>query len=111
MNHDIQRTNETYIFNYTSKENKEKFESESYEDLKNCKDRMAPIEDFTMFFYWENNQIVTLERNFKNELYDVEGNILGMNAFIRKGKLAGYKEYPILLYLPKDSDEFVIIRK
>lgn len=105
------RTKETYIFNYTSKENQSKFKSENYEDSQKSINRVTSIEDFSMDLYGKNNQIITLQRKFKSELYGIEGNILGMNALIRKGKLKGYKEFAILLYLPEGSNEFVIIRK
>ena len=104
------RAIETYVFNYTSNNEIEKYEEEDLVDSKNCKNRMAPVEDFDLKLYAK-GKIVTLERNYRNELYGHEANILGLNALIRKGKVSGYKEFPILLYLPQNSNEFVIIRK
>ena len=107
---DPQRTSETYIFNYTPNEEIGEIENEDNEDLKNCKDRMAPIEDYTLNLYAE-GKLVKLERNFTTELYGYKGNIIGLNALIRQGKKSGYLEYPFYIYLPQNSDEFVIIRK
>ncbi|KXH85014.1 hypothetical protein AU378_04470 [Chryseobacterium kwangjuense] len=105
-----QRTSETYVFNYTPSEEIAKFEEENNADLKNCKDRMAPIEDYSLKIYGD-GKLVMLERNLRTELYGIEKNIVGLNALIRKGKVKGYKEFPTLLYLPEGSNEFVIIRK
>lgn len=105
-----QRTAETYIFNYTPPQEITKIEDENINDLKNCKDRMAPIEDYSLKIYG-NGKLVKLERNLRTELYGVEKNIAGMNALIRKGKVKGYKEFPTLIYLPEGSNDFVIIRK
>lgn len=105
-----QRTSETYIFNYTPSEEIVKVEDENNADLKNCKDRMAPIEDYSLKIYGD-GKLVMLERNLRTELYGIKKNIVGLNALIRKGKVKGYKEFPTLLYLPEGSNEFVIIRK
>ena len=37
--------------------------------------------------------------------------IKGESPLIRNGKTKGISSYPIKLYLPEDSNDFVIIRK
>lgn len=105
-----QRTLETYIFNYTPQSEIQNFEKENNTDLSNCKGRMAPVENFSMRIYG-NGKLVTLERKMQTNLFGIDKNVEGLSALIRKGKIRGYKEFPILLYLPRGSNEFVIIRK
>ena len=64
-----------------------------------------------MRIYGKKNQLVSLERHPTTELNGYKYNIKGWSPLIRKNKKSGGGQYPIKLYLPKDSDEFVIIRK
>lgn len=77
-----------------------------------AKNTMVPIEDYHMKLY-ANGKIVALEKNIHTESYNNQDftDIYGWGALISKGKVSGAADYPILLYLPQNSDEFVIIRK
>lgn len=73
---------------------------------------MIPLEDFEMKIYAE-GKLVSLERKSHTKDFNNESplDLKGWSSLIRKGKISGAAEYPIKLYLPEGSDEFVIIRK
>lgn len=77
-----------------------------------CKGMMIPLEDFEMKIYAE-GKLVSLERKNHTRDFNNESplDLKGWSSLIRKGKISGAEEYPIKLYLPEGSDEFVIIRK
>ncbi|MDY3548852.1 hypothetical protein PG291_09590 [Riemerella anatipestifer] len=58
-------------------------------------------------------KIVTLVRKTHTKEFNNYSplDIKGWSPLISKGEISGAAPYPILLYLPKGSDEFVIIRK
>lgn len=104
------RAIETYVFNYTSNNEIEKYEEEDLVDSKKSKDRMAKIENYQLKIQ-ANGQIVSLERNLTNGFNnDSDLNLLGWSPLLRLGKKSGALGYKTLLYLPKSSNEFVIIR-
>ncbi|MCY0977817.1 hypothetical protein PGH12_15740 [Chryseobacterium wangxinyae] len=107
------RSYETAIFDYNSKEELERFMKEN-EDVvsKKAKNMLIPLEDFEMKIYAD-GKLVTLERKAHtrdfNNSFPLD--IKGWSPLIRKYSTGGGSDYPILLYLPEDSNEFVIIRK
>ncbi|WP_375563510.1 hypothetical protein ACE1MK_06760 [Tenacibaculum maritimum] len=107
------RKEETNVFDYEyDKENiRDSFEENSKKIREYAKGNMIPLEDYKMKVYGKNNQLVTLERNATNGFRSHMGtNIKYMSPimFDYEGAIRGY---PVKLYLPKGSDEFVIIRK
>jgi hypothetical protein len=68
------------------------------------------MEDYTMHIYGKNNQLISLERNTTKTFEGHEANIKRWSPLIKNND-GDINEYPIKLYLPKDSNEFVIIRK
>ncbi|WP_260393328.1 hypothetical protein [Riemerella anatipestifer] len=103
---------ELFSYYYTTQERYLVLNENVKEDVeKNCKGTMIPLEDYEMKIYAE-GKIVTLERKthtkeFNNSSMDIKG----WSPLISKGKISGAADYPIKLFLPKGSDEFVIIRK
>ncbi|MCD9567165.1 hypothetical protein [Tenacibaculum maritimum] len=106
------RDSETNVFDYVTLEAiKEAFEENFMDIQKYSKGNMIPLEDYKMKVYGKNNQLVTLHRNATNGFRAHMGaNIKywGPIMFDYEGAIRGY---PVKLYLPKGSDEFVIIRK
>ncbi|WP_407269232.1 hypothetical protein [Tenacibaculum maritimum] len=107
------RKEETNVFDYEyDKENiRDSFEENSKKIREYAKGNMIPLEDYKMKVYGKNNQLVTLHRNATNGFRSHMGaNIKywGPIMFDYEGAIRGY---PVKLYLPKGSDEFVIIRK
>ena len=71
------RAIETYVFNYRSNNEIEKYEEEDLVDSKKSKDRMAKIENYQLKIQ-SNGQIVSLERNLTNGFNnDSDLNLLG----------------------------------
>mgnify|MGYP006999719085 CR=1 FL=1 len=68
-----------------------------------AKGNMVPIENYTMKIYGKNNQLVSLER------IDTEN--IGEGVLRTLEPDGAIRIYNLKLYLPKDSNEFVIIRK
>ncbi|WP_159283627.1 hypothetical protein [Tenacibaculum maritimum] len=109
----LRRDKETNVFeyDYDLKAIAEEFEKNSKGIREKCNGNMIPLEDYKMKVYGKNNQLVTLERNATNGFRSHMGtNIKYMSPimFDYEGAIRGY---PVKLYLPKGSDEFVIIRK
>ncbi len=79
---------------------------------KYAKNTMIPLEDYEMKLYAD-GKMVTLERkNHTREFNNQDPlDLKGRSPLISKGKVSGAADYPILLYLPQGSNEFVIIRK
>lgn len=79
---------------------------------KYAKNTMVPIEDYELKLYAD-GKLVTLERKNHTREYNNQDplDLKGRSPLISKGKVSGAADYPILLYLPQNSDEFVIIRK
>lgn len=99
-------------YNYESTESYQKAESNNLTDLKKCENMMIPLEDYEMKIYAE-GKLVTLERKSNTKEFNNEPSldIKGWSPLIRKYKISGGAAYGVKLYLPKDSNEFVIIRK
>ncbi|MFL0118000.1 hypothetical protein [Tenacibaculum maritimum] len=106
------RDSETNVFDYVTLEAvKEAFEENFMDIQKYSKGNMIPLEDYKMKVYGKNNQLVTLHRNATNGFRAHMGaNIKYWSPLIYdlEGVLVSYS---VTLYLPKGSDEFVIIRK
>ncbi|MDY3319614.1 hypothetical protein PG637_09995 [Riemerella anatipestifer] len=102
---------ELVIYNYENNYN-DIYISEAEDIEKGCKNMMIPLEDYEMKIYAE-GKIVTLERKTHTKEFNNYSplDIKGWSPLIRKGKKAGGSSYGVKLYLPKSSDEFVIIRK
>ncbi|MDY3548854.1 hypothetical protein PG291_09600 [Riemerella anatipestifer] len=102
---------ELFSYYYTTQERYLVLNENVKEDVeKNCKGTMIPLEDYEMKIYAE-GKIVTLERKthtkeFNNSSMDIKG----WSPLISKGKISGAADYPVKLFLPKGSDDFVIIR-
>ena len=107
------RKEETNTFNYQYDKEKirEKFEKNSRKIRENCKGNMLPLENYQMKIYGKNNQLVSLERIATNDFEEWEETAKGWSPLITIYDEDDMREYPVKLYLPKDSDEFVIIRK
>ena len=73
-------------------------------EIEERKGRMALLEG--------DRKIVTLERkNHTNEMNGKSINAIWESPLIRNGKIRGVSFFPVKLYLPENSNEFVIIRK
>ena len=107
-----QRRQETAIFNYSDKNYmNEIYEKEIYRVKEQCKGMMDILEDYKMRIYAE-GKLVTLER--KSHTKEMNGKLRdakGESPLIRIGKTKGVEFFPIKLYLPEGSNDFVIIRK
>lgn len=97
---------------YTTQGQYDKLSQNTIEDVEeNCKGTMIPLEDYEMKIYG-NGKLVTLERKLHTKEFNNYSplDIKGWSPLISKGKISGAADYPILLYLPEGSKEFVIIR-
>ena len=88
------------------------YKEESEEIKKNCTDNMIPLEDYELKLYAE-GKLVTLERKTHTREFNNYSplDIKGWSPLIRKGRKSGAEDFPVKLYLPEGSNEFVIIRK
>lgn len=107
------RFDEVCIFDYLSEKRIEKDLEEIKEDVEEySKGTMIPLEDYELKLYAE-GKLVTLERKTHTKEFNNYSplDIKGWSPLISKGTTYGAAPYPILLYLPQGSDEFVIIRR
>ena len=107
------RFDEVCIFDYLSEKRIEKDLEEIKEDVEEySKGTMIPLEDYELKLYAE-GKLVTLERKTHTREFNNYSplDIKGWSPLISKGTIYGAAPYPILLYLPQGSDEFVIIRR
>ena len=107
------RFDEVCIFDYLSEKRIEKDLKEIKEDVEEySKGTMIPLEDYELKLYAE-GKLVTLERKTHTKEFNNYSplDIKGWSPLISKGTTYGAAPYPILLYLPQGSDEFVIIRR
>jgi len=107
------RFDEVCIFDYLSEKRIEKDLEEIKEDVEEySKGTMIPLEDYELKLYAE-GKLVTLERKTHTKEFNNYSplDIKGWSPLIRKGKKSGAEDFPVKLYLPEDSNEFVIIRK
>ena len=104
---------ELFSYYYTTQERYLKLVENTIEDVEEyCKGTMIPLEDYEMKLYAE-GKLVCLERKTHTKEFNNKSplNIKGWSPLISKGTIYGAAPYPILLYLPQGSDEFVIIRR
>lgn len=107
----LQRGQETIVFHYYPKEEIENNNKEEIKNNNEYKSMMLPIEDYKMKLY-ANGRLVTLERqNYTEEMNGKKINAKGKSPLIRNGKTKGVSFFPVKLYLPEGSNDFVIIRK
>ena len=107
------RFDEVCIFDYLSEKRIEEDLKEIKEDVEEySKGTMIPLEDYELKLYAE-GKLVTLERKTHTKEFNNYSplDIKGWSPLISKGTTYGAAPYPILLYLPQGSDEFVIIRR
>ena len=107
------RFDEVCIFDYLSEKRIEKDLEEIKEDVEEySKGTMIPLEGYELKLYAE-GKLVTLERKTHTKEFNNYSplDIKGWSPLISKGTTYGEAPYPILLYLPQGSDEFVIIRR
>jgi len=107
------RFKEYCIYNYLSEESIKINLTNNEKDItKYAKNTMISLEDYEMKIYAD-GKLVTLEKNTHTDNYNNQSplDIYSWNPLISKGKISGAADYPILLYLPEGSDDFVIIRK
>ena len=101
---------ENAIYNYDT-EIDEANRSEIADIKKHCVNRMIPLEDYEMKLYAE-GRLVCLERKTHtrefNNYFPLD--LKGWSPLVRKGQVRGGAEFPVKLYLPEGSNEFVIIR-
>ena len=101
---------ENAIYDYDT-EIDEANRSEIADIKKHCVNRMIPLEDYEMKLYAE-GRLVCLERKTHtrefNNYFPLD--LKGWSPLVRKGQVRGGAEFPVKLYLPKSSNEFVIIR-
>jgi len=103
---------ELFSYYYTTQERYLKLIENTIEDVERyCKGTMIPIEDYEMKIYAE-GKLVCLERKNHTKEFNNHSplDIKGWSPLISKGEISGAADYPIKLYLPQGSDEFVIIR-
>ena len=88
------------------------YKEESEEIKKNCTNNMIYLEDYEMKLYAE-GKLVCLERKTHTREFNNYSplDIKGWSPLIRKGRKSGAEDFPVKLYLPEGSNEFVIIRK
>ena len=102
---------ENAIYDYDT-EIDEANKSEIADIKKHCVNRMIPLEDYEMKLYAE-GRLVCLERKTHtrefNNYFPLD--LKGWSPLVRKGQVRGGAEFPVKLYLPEGSNEFVIIRK
>ena len=104
---------ELFSYYYTTQERYLKLVENTIEDVERyCKGTMIPLEDYEMKIYAE-GKLVCLERKNHTKEFNNHSplDIKGWSPLISKGEISGAADYPIKLYLPQGSDEFVIIRR
>lgn len=102
---------ETAFFNYSDKEYLNKYIKEEKEEIIKDKGMMAALEDYEMKIYAD-GRLVCLERsNHTKQVNGIDWDIKGESPLIQYGKEGGAATFPVKLYLPQGSDEFVIIRR
>ena len=101
---------ENAIYDYDT-EIDEANKSEIADIKKHCVNRMIPLEDYEMKLYAE-GRLVCLERKTHTKEFNNKSplDIKGWSPLVRKGQVRGGAEFPVKLYLPEGSNEFVIIR-
>ena len=107
------RFDEVCIFDYLSEKQIEKDLEEIKENVEEySKGIMIPLEDYEMKLYAE-GKLVCLERKTHTREFNNHSplDIKGWSPLISKGEKSGAADYPVKLYLPEGSNEFVIIRK
>ena len=101
---------ENAIYDYDT-EIDEANKSEIADIKKHCVNRMIPLENYEMKLYAE-GRLVCLERKTHtrefNNYFPLD--LKGWSPLVRKGQVRGGAEFPVKLYLPEGSNEFVIIR-
>ena len=105
------RKQETLVFNYYLKEELENDFTKDITKINDGKQMFIPLENYILKIYAD-GKLVSLERNIHTK--EMNGKLLdskGWSPLIRKGKKSGAVDYPVKLYLPEDSNDFVIIRK
>ena len=103
---------ELFSYYYTTQERYLKLVENTIEDVEEyCKGTMIPLEDYEMKLYAE-GKLVCLERKTHTREFNNHSplDIKGWSPLISKGEKSGAADYPVKLYLPEGSDEFVIIR-
>ena len=104
---------ELFSYYYTTQERYLKLVENTIEDVEEyCKGTMIPLEDYEMKLYAE-GKLVCLERKTHTREFNNHSplDIKGWSPLISKGEKSGAADYPVKLYLPEGSNEFVIIRK
>ena len=103
---------ELFSYYYTTQERYLKLVENTIEDVEEyCKGTMIPLEDYEMKLYAE-GKLVCLERKTHTREFNNHSplDIKGWSPLISKGEKSGAADYPVKLYLPEGSNEFVIIR-
>lgn len=110
---ELWKTADVELVKYDYDYNVEEINKDEVNIIKNkCKNMMIPLDDYEMKLYAE-GKLVTLERKTNTNEFNNKSplDLKGMSPLIRLGQKAGAVDYPVLLYLPQNSNEFVIIRK
>lgn len=103
---------ELLVFDYQTENSYNKAMEENGLDFKKCKNTMIPLEDYEMKLH-AGGKMVSLERKTHTREFNNENplDIKGWSPLIRKYKVSGGASYGVKLYLPVNSNDFVIIRK
>lgn len=103
---------ELLVFDYQTENSYNKAMEENGLDFKKCKNTMIPLEDYEMKLH-AGGKMVSLERKTHTREFNNEDplDIKGWSPLIRKYKVSGGASYGVKLYLPVNSNDFVIIRK
>lgn len=104
---------ELFSYYYTTQERYLKLVEDTIEYVEEyCKGTMISLEDYEMKLYAE-GKLVCLERKTHTREFNNYSplDIKGWSPLIRKGRKSGAEDFPVKLYLPEGSNEFVIIRK
>ncbi len=101
------------VYKYLDEQDQLDYLALTKEDVEQyAKNTMIPLENYSMKIYAD-GKVVALEKNIHTKEYNNDDmlDIYSWSALISKGEVSGASDYPILLYLPQGSKEFVIIRK
>jgi hypothetical protein len=103
---------ELLVFDYLTNDGYNKAMKENILDFKKCENTMIPLEDYEMKLHAD-GKMVSLERKTHTREFNNENplDIKGWSPLIRKYKVSGGASYGVKLYLPVNSNDFVIIRK
>ncbi|MHC5310657.1 hypothetical protein ACYSNM_11435 [Myroides sp. LJL116] len=106
------RLEETIVYDYITQSKLQSIKEINKTDIQNnCRNTMIPLDNYELKIY-ANGKLATLKINTHTTVFNNANglDIYNWSPLIREGKASGAADYPVLLYLPQASEEFVIIR-